>query len=547
MTVQQSSPNKERRVGVYGWGVVAPGAKNVAALEALLREGRIALRTTSRPELGQDLFAVGDPDFTVDDYVPWVAERKGEAYAARLRKKMGDNVLFALGATIQALSCDPRLEAITRELDEACHVYVGSGVGDLPQSYAAARSLDRATRVWNQFWADPARCEARRLYEETGKIDGPAPPVDPSTLPVDSEERLEARIAWDAFWAQRSSALREFMRRMAIVERNAGEDATPSEPPRSAPPPKGSSDKAHLHAIHRRVRALRALLDEYGCPPPPWTNVSADLIWNIQNAPAAQITMLLDVHGAAWAPVGACATFGVALKCGRDAILRGEAKMAIVGTTDPRPDPALVGAFHEARVMSGTGEVNTPFTSLRGTHLSGGSCIWILGDEETFRSKGLTPVGGWIEGIALSSDAEHIITPSVSGPKRALSRAFAEAGVSPSDIALADLHATGTPGDLNELALVEEYIGEQTLITARKGQLGHGMANSGGWELTALALALRAGEAFPTGIGELHPNVRRPHAIVRDRTPLPGGPSRVGFKLMLGIGGITSCVVMRSP
>ena len=34
-----------RRIGVYGWGVVAPGARNVAALEALLASGRTALGT----------------------------------------------------------------------------------------------------------------------------------------------------------------------------------------------------------------------------------------------------------------------------------------------------------------------------------------------------------------------------------------------------------------------------------------------------------------------------------------------------------------------
>src|SRR5690606_20057114 len=106
------------------------------------------------------------------------------------------------------------------------------------------------------------------------------------------------------------------------------------------------------------------------------------------------------------------------------------------------------------------------FTSLRGTHLSGGACVWILGDEEYFASRGLSPVGGWVEGVALSSDAEHIITPSVSGPKRALARAFEEAGVQPDDIAIADLHATGTPGDINELSLVEDFIGERTRITA---------------------------------------------------------------------------------
>jgi 3-oxoacyl-(acyl-carrier-protein) synthase len=541
-TVRHSRENRGRRVGVYGWGIVAPGAKNLAALEALLREGRTALRTASRPELGDGLFAVGDPDFSIDDSLPWIAARKGEAFATRLKKKMGDNVLFAIGATVQALEGEPKLEELARELDEKCHVYVGSGVGDLPQSYAAARSLDRATRAWNAFWAAPERCTPRRINES---VEG-APP-DPRSLPVDSEERLEAFTKWNAFWAVRSPELAAFLVQMKAIEALSAADEGPEAPPGSRPKP--LSEKAHLDAIRRRVRALRALLDEVGCPPPPWTAVSPDLIWNIQNAPAAQITMLLDVHGAAWAPVGACSTFGVALKSGRDAILSGEAKMAIVGTTDPRPDPALVGAFHEARVMAGTGEVNSPFTSLRGTHLSGGSCIWVLGDEEFFSSRGLKPVGGWVESVALSSDAEHIITPSVSGPKRAMSRAFEEAGVEPQQIVIADLHATGTPGDLNELSLVEGYIGERTRITARKGQLGHGMANAGGWELTALALGLRTGEAYPTGIeaSQVHPNVKHPESIVGAApAPLEGADSRVGFKLMLGIGGITACVVLRS-
>jgi 3-oxoacyl-(acyl-carrier-protein) synthase len=548
--VRQSGSKNERRVGVYGWGVTAPGAKDVVALEALLAEGRSALRVVGRPELGEGLFAVGDPEFDIDDYVPWIAERKGEAYATRLKKKMGDNVLFSLGATIQAIcggdprQPDRRLETIARELDDECHVYVGSGVGDLPQSYAAARSIDRASRAWNAFWAHPTRCPALARFTETGAAPDTdaSPPVDPTTLPIDTEARLEAKTAWDEYWAARSEPLKDFMVRVAAVEAGA-EDGPPSGS-------RQTSEKAHLDSIRRRVRALRALLDEIGCPPPPWTTVSADLIWNIQNAPAAQITMLLEVHGAAWAPVGACSTFGVALKCGRDAILRGDAKMAIIGTTDPRPDSALVGAFHEARVMAGTGEVNTPFTSLRGTHLSGGACIWVLGDEEYFRARGLEPVGGWVEAVALSSDAEHIITPSISGPKKAMSRAFVEAGVSPDDIAIADLHATGTPGDLNELSLVEDYVGTHTRITARKGQLGHGMANAGGWELTALALSLRAGKAYPTGItpATLHPSARNPQAIVTTAAPLDDHPHpRCGFKLMLGIGGITACVVMREP
>src|SRR5262249_33215035 len=146
----------------------------------------------------------------IDDYVPWIAKRKGEAFATRLKKKMGDNVLFALGATIQAMSGgdprepDDRLGSIARELDDACHVYVGSGVGDLPHSYNAARCLDRATRQWNAFWADPAHCAARASWLATGKLDGPPPPIDPAPLPIDSEERRDAKNAWDEFWAARS-------------------------------------------------------------------------------------------------------------------------------------------------------------------------------------------------------------------------------------------------------------------------------------------------------------------------------------------------------
>ena len=519
------------RVGIYGWGVVAPGARNVAALEELLVAGRSALRPSDRLELGPGLFAVGDPDFSFDDYAPWIAERRGESYVSRMRSKMGDNVQFAVGATIQALQSDARLERLVRGADEQCAVFIGSGVGDLAEIHRASAALERATRAWNHFWAQPARCAARRTYEtERGSLEEELSP-NPASLPIDSPERFEAAIARDAFWARRSDELRLFLERFAAVERLDADDE--------------DQEKAHLNAIRKRIRAHRALVEEVGCPPPPWTAVSANLIWNIQNSPAAQVTMLLDLHGEAWAPVGACSTFGVALKCGRDAILRGESKLAIVGTTDPRPDPSLVAAFHDARVMPGIGEVNMPFTSLRGTHVSGGACVWIVGEAAWCSERGLSPVGGWLEAVALSSDAEHIITPSKSGPKRAIARAYRDANICPEDVSVIDLHATGTPGDLNELALIDEFVGHRTRITARKGQLGHGMANSGGWELTALALGLARRAALPTGIRQqsLHERVPAPAAIVtNDGDSLGGG---VGVKLMLGIGGITACVVVR--
>jgi 3-oxoacyl-(acyl-carrier-protein) synthase len=520
------------RVGIYGWGVVAPGARDVAAFIERLRTGTTALAPSTRSELGPGLFVVGEPDFVFSDYADWIAQRHGAPYVSRMLAKMTDNVQFALGATIQALGSAPGLEAAVRELDEQCHVYVGSGVSDLPEAYKAAASLSRAMREWNHFWANPVRCAERRRFQTEGIApSGASVPPDPATLPVDSEERFQAVEVWNGFWAGRSADLRSFLDRFAAIEKlGSSSDA---------------DDDAHLHAIRNRLREHRRLLEEVGCPPPPWTSVSPNLLWNIQNSPAAQITMLLGVHGPAWAPVGACSTFGVALACGRDAILRGDAKLAIVGTTDPRPDPALAAAFHQARVMPGTGEVNRPFTSLRGTHLAGGSCVWIIGDASWCEAHGLAPIGGYVESVALASDAEHIITPSKTGPRRAIVRAYEDAGITRDDVAQIDLHATGTPGDLNELVLVEDFVNPKTRVTARKGQFGHGMANSGGWELTALALDLAAGAASSCGVvaSELHPRIPRPESIVAGgQAPLSGD---VGVKLMLGVGGITACVVLR--
>jgi hypothetical protein len=59
-----------------------------------------------------------------------------------------------------------------------------------------------------------------------------------------------------------------------------------------------------------------------------------------------------------------------------------------------------------------------------------------------------------------------------------------------------------------------------------------------------MALGLAHGVALPTGIPAkaLHPRIPRPQSIVTDEAPLQGD---IGVKVMLGIGGLTACVVLR--
>ena len=162
-------------------------------------------------------------------------------------------------------------------------------------------------------------------------------------------------------------------------------------------------------------------------------------------------------------------------------------------------------------------------------------------EAEGFQALGMEPLA-----VGVTSDADHIITPSQDGPIEAMRRAFAAAGVEGSDMAQWDLHATATPGDFNEVEMVEKTLGGEVLVSARKGTFGHGMSAGGGWELTAQYLGYQRGRLYPTPLaeGELNQQIGGVHQrFVYDAAcDAPTGP--VG-KLSMGVGGINACVVSR--
>jgi 3-oxoacyl-[acyl-carrier-protein] synthase II len=519
------------RIAVFGWGAVAPGAPDVSSLRALVARGESALTAPNLGALGQGLFVVGEPVVDEARLRAWLASRTNDVRASQWLARAGDCVRFTVAACAEALGCQPGIEQALRSLDPRVRVILGTGLTDLGEAFRAREDLSRARRGWDAFWARAEHNAARRAYESEGRApEGASVPEDYRALALDSIERHDALLAWNAFWCAHSDARARFDARLAQIERTpVGDDI----------------DRGPLRAIAARQRALRALVDEFGAPPPPWESVDPQLLWSIPNAPAAELTMLLGLHGPAFAPAGACAAFGLSLSLACEAIRLGECDAAIVGACDPKPLPEVVAAFHRGRLTPACGTRNDPFTALRGTHVAGGACVWIIGRESALRAKGLEPIGPSIAATAVSSDAEHMITPSEDGPRLAIAAALDRAKVTPDSIALWDLHASGTPGDARELSHARHFAGEKTAFTARKGQLGHGMGVAGGWELTLAALALSEGRAFDTGIPEesLHPAIvaRARGALVTRERPLVG---RHAVKVSLGVGGITSVVVL---
>jgi 3-oxoacyl-[acyl-carrier-protein] synthase II len=518
--------SQRARIGVFGWGVVAPKSPNIDAFEQNLERADTWLSPYTG--YGQSNFLVGYPEFDFESYRPWFDERFPPAKFAQLKEKMGPMVQFAIGAFIQALGQNPGVEQYLQSLGTRCHVYVGTGIGDITVTQSESIKYERTLRRWNEFWAAPERCAALQAHLD-GATDAEAP-RNPSELPIGTEAWIETKYEWESYWAAKSNALADYLHEARLIH---------AEP---VPPSSGS---AKLSSIRQKLNKIRLLNRKYGCPEEPWAACSPNLLWNINNIPAAQISMLGKIVGPAFAPVAACASFGVSLKMAVDAVHRGEATAVVIGMTDPPPNEMVISAFYNANVLSADADVSRPLTGLKGTHIAGGACVWIVGDAEAMRAQGYTPVGMEIVGVGASSDAHHIITPSKGGPQLAIRKALED--VQATEVTTWDMHATATPGDATEIENAIEMLHPDVIFTARKGTFGHGMSVGGGWELTAQHIGMAKGKLFPMPLteGELHADVKVHAArfVQADGCEVP----RRGYsgKLSMGVGGINSCVISR--
>jgi 3-oxoacyl-(acyl-carrier-protein) synthase len=511
---------------VFGWGIVAPGARDVEAFREAM--GRSEHWLAPFDGFGPSNFLVGRPAFDFADYKAWIDARFPPSRYPMLDKKFGTPTKYAIGAFVQALRQNPEIEGELRALHEQAQVIVGGGLTDVPTYDAIGRDLDRAQRQWNRFWASPERNAA--LREHLGGAIDPAAPADPTT--VAELDRDDAEHAWWAYWSARSSDLQAYLAELGEIE---GIDVV------------GEVESAKASVIKHKQRGLRDLRAKWGAPEAPWDRVSPSALWNIASTPSSQISMLGQITGMCFSPFAACSTFGFALKLGMEAIRRGEAKLVVVGAVDPEPNPLTVGAFYNARVLSNDRAVSKPLTGMRGTHVAGGATVWIIGDLEHYVARGWVPLGLEPVSVGITADADHIITPSKDGALAAIKLALQGARATPEDIGQFDMHATGTPGDHNEIQLLREVLPPSCRLSARKGSFGHGMGAGGGWELTAQYMGHAAGAYFPTTIerSEVHPEIRKLHDrfVLREPCPVEGGT--VVGKLSMGIGGVNACIISR--
>lgn len=119
-------------------------------------------------------------------------------------------------------------------------------------------------------------------------------------------------------------------------------------------------------------------------------------------------------------------------------------------------------------------QASRPFDKSRNGLVPGGGAATIILEDYDFAVKRGAHILGEVIGYGFSSNGDHISTPNVEGPVRAMEMAMMQAGLGATDIEYINAHATSTPmGDANEARALNQLFGSGPYISSTKSMTGH--------------------------------------------------------------------------
>ncbi|RLK58680.1 type I polyketide synthase [Actinokineospora cianjurensis] len=226
----------------------------------------------------------------------------------------------------------------------------------------------------------------------------------------------------------------------------------------------------------------------------------------LTNVISGRVANRLDLGGANFTVDAACASSLAALDLACRDLAHGGADMVLCGAVDLHNGINDYLMFASAGALSPTGRCRPFARDGDGIALGEGvACVALkrLADAERDGDR----VYAVVRGVGASSDGRSLglTAPRPEGQRRALERAYAAAGISPSAVGMVEAHGTGTVvGDSTELASLTEFF---TAAGARAGscalgsvksQVGHTKCAAGLAGVIKAALSLWHGVLPPT-------------------------------------------------
>ena len=224
----------------------------------------------------------------------------------------------------------------------------------------------------------------------------------------------------------------------------------------------------------------------------------------VPNMAAGQLAIALGAKGPTQCPVLACATGGEAVAEGLELIRRGDADVAIVGSSEAPITPLSMAGFCAIRAISTHNDdpqgASRPFDTQRdGFVMSEGAGALVIESAEHAERRGAEPIAA-VAGYGRSTDAYHVTAPDEQGRgvERAMQSALEDSGLVAEDVGHVNAHATATPtGDGPETKAISRTMPHAT-VSATKSMTGHSFGAIGATEAIMCALALKQKVAPPT-------------------------------------------------
>ena len=216
------------------------------------------------------------------------------------------------------------------------------------------------------------------------------------------------------------------------------------------------------------------------------------------------VTIDHNLRGPNLSAVTACAAGTHAISEAAKTILCNGADRMLVVAAESAITGVGIGGFASMKALSTNNDepktASRPFDANRNGFVMGeGAGALVLEEYEVAVARGANIYAELI-GFGESGDANHITTPSLDGPLRAMKAAYKMAGEPKVDYVNA--HGTSTPvNDKNETAAVKELFGGKENcppMSSTKGQTGHCLGAAGGIEAVVSIMAMRDGIIPPT-------------------------------------------------
>lgn len=201
--------------------------------------------------------------------------------------------------------------------------------------------------------------------------------------------------------------------------------------------------------------------------------------------------------------VTACASGTHSIGDATRQIQYGDADIMVAGGTEAVVCPLGIAGFSAMRAMSTRNDDPThasrPFDKDRDGFIMGeGSGIVVLEEYEHAKKRGAR-IYAEVGGYGATCDASHITAPAPGGEgaARSMSKAIADAKLTPDQVDYVNAHGTSTPlNDKNETAAVKGALGEhakKVMVSSTKSLTGHLLGAAGGLETVICAMAIHTG------------------------------------------------------